>query len=96
MSDLIERLRDMALSAPTIPSCGLCGEAADHIEELEAENERLTAKIKEGSGPIIAWLTDEMNKVRPLEAENKRLRDLLKDAGAESGRAGYWMWTQDE
>jgi len=36
MTDLTTRLRDMHLSAPRLPSCKLCGEAADRIERLEA------------------------------------------------------------
>ncbi len=51
MSELVERLRDMQASAPGIPSCALCGEAADEIERLTAldrqNNADLLDKCKE-------------------------------------------------
>jgi chromosome segregation ATPase len=51
---------------------------AKENREQEAEIERLTEKLKEGQGPIISWLTDEMNKVKPLEAEIEQLRAALE------------------
>lgn len=47
--------------------------AADRIEELEAENERLLAKVRARIGKASA----RRQRIRALEAENERLRERL-------------------
>jgi DNA repair exonuclease SbcCD ATPase subunit len=64
-------------------ACRNLVEKDKRIEELTTENSKLIAKMKEGTGPIFAWLTTEMNKVKPLE---KRIAEL----NAELDRATLW------
>jgi len=72
---LVQRLREN----PNFAFWLDIAEAADRIEELEAENKRLIEMLKLNMpGPIYSWLVDEMNKVRPLEAEVERLRKALE------------------
>jgi hypothetical protein len=81
MTDLIERLRGHRRH-PNNPNGNVFHEAADRIEELEAENERLRKKLEiAGAHPFpkdfdALDLAVERNKA--LLAENKRLRGALK------------------
>lgn len=71
---LVERLRD-----PMPPHHGKCLKAADRIEALSAENERL---IKSGDGDVglIHWQGERIEKLEAALREIARLRtDLSGD-----------------
>jgi hypothetical protein len=53
------------------------------IEHLHARVDELIAKINEGQGPIISWLTDEMNRARMLDREIKYLQADYNEAREE-------------
>ena len=89
MTDLIERAQEQLIAQlrglhPIEPSniIRVCEEAADRIEELEAEVERLRKKLEiAGAHPFpkdfdALDLAVERNKA--LLAENERLRGALK------------------
>ena len=48
--DLIKRLREQVPQGTPLPVCHMLDEAADRIEALTAENERLRAALGELSG----------------------------------------------
>ena len=54
MSDIIERLREAALSTRTTER-KICDEAADEIEKLRAENERLANNARSDTRLLAAY-----------------------------------------
>ncbi len=73
--DLVERLRSVDISWSETGEW--CAEAADRIEALEAENERL---IKAGDGDVglIHWQGERIQKLETALREIARLRTDLR------------------
>lgn len=79
--DLVKRLRNLIchgdLSCDTL---GDCDEAADRIEALEAENERLRDDSWFDQFEEQEQLRDNAEqRLSVVEAENERLREALRD-----------------
>lgn len=89
--DLVKRLRDLAdydarAGAP-LGNCML--RAADRIEALEAENERLCVVIGDNARFVCKILDEQDVEIERLKAEVEGLRAKLRsiEKGAENGQA---------
>ena len=84
MTDIVERLKWRAknTSSPSATTPMMCAEAADEIERLRAENEKLRAALhdsREGSLQLlgqVGQLSDEITRLKDGEA---RLRAALEE-----------------